>query len=453
MDSPTSSPFLTPNKTKKFDGNIGNNNNNNNIDNKFCPFPPCSVTVLTAPTNSGKSYFLKHIFEHLDLFYPRPVSKIIIVTSHHGIPFYALSPSSPHSPLPPVKEISHEDFSEDLLEKDAILVFEDVQFLTAPIKEAISVFAHHYHLASVFVVTHELVGSPLYKLVKLAHRVVFFLLSGSICEQAEYIIKRFVRQGQDTLTHLKSIVQFVARQEEALLLEINPQKGSHQPHHIALSHLQHLTRERGSFCLLYPSLQKLGTYTGVSGPPKRKLHQRPSSGESQDKLGSWHLKPSHFPSVLADMSRTDFPHPTFVVLPSEAVVRQKPNLEEATKAQTRAEETRCADQDKWESLMTSIEESIEFFFPPQKWKICKGLAKEILSHPEFCVTADGRTIHCVGNEKLVVSLLDFIGVVARQAGPQEKMARPPEWKKYAALVKKLRGRSAPDLLFRNKALL
>ena len=401
----------------------------------FLPFPPGSVTVLTAPTNSGKSFFLKHLLEHLDLFFPRPVSKIVIVNSHHNIPFYPLaSSSSSPDPVPPVEEVNLEDFHTDLLEENAILIFEDVQTLSPVIKEAIDVHAHHSNLAAVFVVTHELVGSPLFKFLNLVHRVVFFLISGSICRQADYIIEKFVKQGRDTNAYLKNVVQFVAREKETLLLEINAQAGNCQPHHLALSHLQSLGRDRG-FCLLYPSLQKLASYLGPHFSPR------------QARAAVWpRVKANHLPKFF-DMDR-DYPEPSFVVLPVQAVVKQKAEMAAADNAET----PRCVEQDKWEAVVQLIEEAIEFYFPQPKWKIAKGLAKEILQNPDFCVTEDGRQIHLRDKKNSTVSLMDFMAAVTRQAGPGEK-ANKPQWKKYPALIKRLRDRTAPDFLFRNKSLI
>lgn len=112
----------------------------------------------------------------------------------------------------------------------------------------------------------------------------------------------------------------------------------------------------------------------------------------------------------------------------------------------------CSDKKQWEETTLLIEESIDRYFPPPRWQKVKNLATEILSHPEMCVKTDGKTFHLKDRPRTEVSMIDFLSVATRRAGPMEKQ-RDPIWKIYTMHVEALIKNNAPKDLFKNKLLI
>jgi hypothetical protein len=56
----------------------------------FLPFPRNCISLLTAPTNSGKSTYLKHILENAHLFFAEPFERVIVINCHALVSTYEL---------------------------------------------------------------------------------------------------------------------------------------------------------------------------------------------------------------------------------------------------------------------------------------------------------------------------------------------------------------------------
>ena len=384
------------------------------------PFPNCSVNVLAGPSSVGKSHFVQHVLRHLPHYFSQPVRKIWVVHCNNIVPEYRFG----ESPLehPHFEQLSLQDFDPVVLEANDLLVFEDLQELTPQIRKVVNVYAHHANLASVFLVTHSVVGNNLFQLLSICHRVLWFLRAAGISRQAFYVCSNFF-QDLETRAYLKTLFGFVERHKNILLLEINPL--ANQPvQHLAISHLAELTK---GYCLLYPHLGSLHSFAEAAVSAVGETPQL-----SPDMTDQFDFGPE-----------TKFPAHTFVAVPAETVLLKKRSKGGG--------QNQCADKSLWDELLGDIELSIEQYFKSNRWLAAKNLAREILSCPEFCLTQDGRTIHLKKWPKSKASLLDYLSLATRRPGPTETSLKP-EWKVFAQFTRVLLQRGAPDSLFRNRLL-
>ena len=383
------------------------------------PFPSCSVNLLAGPSSVGKTHFLKHILSNLSFYYKQSVNHIIVVHCNNIVPIYKFEIPLTHSFF---EQITLEEFDPSRLEENDLVIFEDLQVLTKDIRDTINLYAHHSHLASVFLVTHSLLGnSELFSLIGICHRVLFFLRAVRTGRQAYYVATSFF-QDEETRRYLKKIFGFVERQKNILLLEINP-LASQPVQHLALSHLSQLTE---GYCLVYPHLGNLS--------------------EFQEKY-----PPAKVQRGMADAFRfgpeTTFPPNTYVAVPAESLLAQK-------KAGPEEEESEgpCAEREDWNEAVARIEEMVEHYVKANKLFQAKNLLREILSRPDFCITRDGRSFHLKRTPRAKASLLDYLTLATRRAGPMEQVLSP-DWQVYADVTKYLLDRGAPRSLFSNKLLM
>ena len=228
---------------------------------------------------------------------------------------------------------------------------------------------------------------------------------------------------------------FCQSEKEVLALELNPlasQTKSSPQVVLAFSHLTSLV-DKGYF-LLYPYPHWGKDYT-ANFTAKTLTVVKPKMSEL-------------FP--YEDVSA--FPIPTLVAVPIDSVMQVKASAA-ATTADGEKKKVRCWEETQWEETNEEILELIESYFAPTKWQRIKNLAKEILCNPNFCVKTDGKTFHIRNRQRRTeVSLIDFLAVATRQAGPMER-ERDPTWKMYALHVETLLKNNAPKDLFKNKLLL
>jgi hypothetical protein len=145
-----------------------------------------------------------------------------------------------------------------------------------------------------------------------------------------------------------------------------------------------------------------------------------------------------------EMEMAEIPEPTLVAVPMSMVMQAKPVRQEK-------KEATCSDKKQWEATIQEIEDNIESYFPPPRWQKIKNLAKEILGNSQFCVKTDGKTFHLKDRPRTEVSMIDFLAIATRRAGPMEQQ-RDPTWKVYALHVETLLRNNAPKDLFKNKLL-
>ena len=398
----------------------------------FLPFPRNCISLLTAPTNSGKSTYLQHIVEHAHLFFAEPLNRIIVLNCHSLVSPYQLEqhPSSPW-PLPTIEHYLLEDFHTDVLEANDLLIVEDLQNVTPNIRLLITAITHHVNLAACFIVTHSLLGSSQFELLSHVHKVILFLKSAAVARLALYIVRHFF-VDPNLKTWLKSILATAESQKAIIHLEINPIAGTASSHHLVLSHLLELTQPKG-FCILYPHLNTMNVYQ----------EQEIQSSSQVESLDS---------SVLDTMP--DNLHPdSFILLNAKTVAQWK--TAQASAASEEADT--CAQtigEKEWTQACHALEDLIHDIVPAKNLFKAKSLVKELLKNPDFCLDLSGRTMHLIDRPRVTFSVLDYVLLATRQSGPNEMLkVNDAQYKLYRIVTKMLLRKNTPTQLIKNKVLL
>ena len=443
--------------------------------NLFTPFPARSITLLTGPSSVGKSYYLSRILEHPSLYFAEPPNRIYVVLCNNRVPPYSLNRKQEEeeeeedeeeepAPPPPLIQVPLAEFNTEDLEAGDCLIIEDLQAITPEVRQAINVVTHHYNLNSCFVVTHSLLGNNNFELLSLCHRVIFFLRSSAVSRTAKYVVRNFF-QDTETRNYLLQLIGFCERLGEPLLIETSPLASSGDSlHHIALSHLPHLVTRGYSLVYPHPRMNIL-YHKNQSDPSDLKTDYLNSSREGdqqqqqqQETVGG---------KEEDNTQELQYPPNTFIVFSSQAldIERKRRRLEAAKqkeqqqweeREETAAKGKNCAattEKEEWERLTREIEERIEAYFPSQKHTRVKNLAREILSHPNFCISLDARLVHLKQHQKTTrVPLLDFLAVATRPLGPSENVSRP-DYQAFRKMAQSLLARGTPTHLIKNRFLL
>jgi len=377
---------------------------------EYTVFPRNSVNIIVGPTHIGKTYFVNQLINNSKLYFEGPIDRILIVLCNERVQPLVFSEYLDIA----VDQIPLSEFSPQLLEPNDLVVIDDLQFVTAPIKETFNVGAHHYNLVSLFLITHDVVGGPNFELLRKCHRVFFFMSASANVRQVLYIIRDFYFD-QDIKNYLNKVAGFCEREKEVLALELSPIINSNSKDIrvvLAFSHISLLLSKGYFFLYPYP-------YWG------EKYSTQFSHLASVKTMDSFQV-PEHV-----------VPHPTLVAVPISEIILAKTSGGEAKK------EVKCSEKKQWEDTIQEIEDNIESYFPPPRWQKIKNLAKEILRNTEFCVKTDGKTFHLKERPRTEVSMIDFLAVATRRAGPMEQQ-RDPTWKVYALHV---------DTLLKNLSLI
>lgn len=387
----------------------------------FQPFPKYSVNIITGPTFVGKTYFITQLVNNKHLFFNSPIGRVVVVLCNSRVKSISFDPDLDV----PVEQVLLSDFVIDHLEDNDLVIIDDLQNITPEVKLAISVCAHHQGLASLFVVTHSLLGSSNFELLRLCHRVFVFLGSVANKQLTKYIFDNYY-SDPEIKNYLNRVLNYCARENQVLAIELSPVGPTPQVI-LAFSHLSKLISD--NYCLLYPwpHFGKIFADRFKSRPPVE-------------------LASNMSISFIQNDSAKNLPENTLVALPARFLENQI-----ALTSNSRTQEE-CADRQTWETTLEDIEDNIESFFPVKRWKLCKNMAKEILSNSKFCVTRDGKHFHLIDRPNTKVNLMSFIGLATRKAGPNEKVKRP-EWNVYAPHVQQLLANGTPREIFVNALLL
>lgn len=378
-------------------------------------FPRNSVNILTGPTNVGKTFYITQLVKHHSFYFQTAIDRILIVLCNERV-----QPTDLEIDIT-TEHLYLSDFNEEQLRENDLVIIDDLQTVTDHIRSLISVCAHHYNLASLFVITHSLLGSQNFELLNICHRVFLFTRAASNTRLSHYIIDHF-EHDPETKAYLKTVLSFCARQEDVLVLELNP-IGQQKNPWIALSHLLSLPTAHFAFAYqgVFPSMS-------VDTPNKTRVELGADSTYPFDQ---------------------ELPKNTLVLVPAESVTRITDN----DLAQEQEDESsECADKTLWDQTLLEIEDNIEDFFPSHRWRICKTLAKEVLKTPNVCVTTNGRYIHIIDKPNTKANLLSFLNLATRRTAPKEQV-KGKEWSVYATHVTNLLKHDTPRELFVNKLLL
>ena len=188
----------------------------------FLPFAHSSTTLLTGPSNIGKTTYVKRILENSHLFFEKPIKRVIVINYNPRVTFYTLEqqPDSPW-PLPPVEQYLNGEFQVDTLEEDDCIIFGDLQGIPDDLRTVVNLITHHVKLAHCFVVTHGLLNNTdHFALLQYVHRIVLFTQSKAVCRLARYINATFFTDPE-TKEYLKQIIGVAERHQQILHLELN----------------------------------------------------------------------------------------------------------------------------------------------------------------------------------------------------------------------------------------
>lgn len=396
----------------------------------FDIFPRHSVNLLTGPTSIGKTFFVTHIINHYKTYFASStVKRVFIVLCNERVEPVELS-----SDLDvPIEQVPLSEFQVEHLEEDDLVLLDDVQQLTDTIRLVISVCTHHYNLASLFVVTHSLLGSHNFELLNLCHRVFLFLRAASNTRLTKYIIDNFYAE-KDIKDYLKIVVEFCAREKNILALELNPVAAHKNQHFLAFSHLTHWTKKQNNYFFLYP-MPVYGKEYASNFKHSVTFFKGTEEADNDATSAS---------NVQDTFDISQLPPNTCVAVPAHVITIPDNN--------TLHKGEDCADKTQWEKTLAEIEDNIEDFFPSHKWRHCKNIVKEILKNPNICVTVNGRFFHLHDRPQTKINLISFVSLVTRRAAPTEK-AKTKEWSLYMQHVDNLLRHDTPIELITNKLLL
>lgn len=390
---------------------------------EFHPFPRNSVNLVTGPTSSGKTYFVTQLLNHYRRYFLGPVDRIVVILCNERIQQLSLEPDAEGEAPPEVIQIPLGEFDPDFLQENDLVVIDDLQALTEVVRLSVSVCAHHYNLASLFIVTHSLLGNKRhFELLTLCHRVFLFLKGTANVRLFKYLNSNFF-QDPDIQQALKEIVPFCQRQNQVLCLELNPlaSASSDRLGVLGFSHLPSLVTS--GYFVLYTTKEKAMEYS------EEYAHSR--------------VEPDLAGRFSSQEELTSLPPSALVVVPATSVLASLPETPMGE------QDAKCSDRQQWQDTLEEIEELIESNFVRTRWMVLKNLAKELLKIKSNCFYTDGRHFHKRGKPK--VPLLDFLGTVSRQATINESVEKP-EFKLYRPYVRELRSRGVSSTLLRNKLI-
>jgi hypothetical protein len=433
----------------------------------FYPFKKNSVTVVSAPTNTGKTFLVTHLIKLRKIFFANnPISRVVVVLCNSHIPNQNFNQDF-SEPKPPTKEgekTDDEHPGETLLEKHTrllfaprvpsppqsdievvylrieelvhpndffqegdVVIFEDVQNLTQVLLDTINVSTHHLNLCATFVLCQRVLGTDLFSLIGLVHNVLLLCGSNGVTRFANYLVQNYYHD-LELKDRLKSVISYAQKHQHTVWLEINSLGGNPSPH-LAISAIEQIFPHKDNIfphCLVYPQ------------PNKERLFASAHS--------------DNFVLLEADMPVVkDFPPESYILVPAKHVTQKRRSEDQDENGESG--KPKCARRDQWEYVNREIEKMIQNTFDPKKWKKARNLASEILKNPDFCISDDARLLllKTDKSQKMGVSLMDFLIQCLRQQGPAERPGA--NFGTYANLVQMMLDSATPAGYFNNRALL
>ena len=436
-------------------------------------FPNYSSTLLIGPSYSGKTTFLINILESYPVFFDEKPPTVHVFQNGSAAKFPQLKVAKGLSKLR-IERYDAEEYSDGLLEKGDVVIFEDIAKVTDDIRSCLTVHTHHKGITSFFIV-HSTFRSRLFDIYSLVHRVLFFCANGTVARQAGYVIQthfsdKFIRGI------LKSALAFAEREKEVLQLELNAPAQLRPIQFLAATHVRSLglKTEKLRFAYIFLHPFDKGKLTRLWGHASAALEEIEKGNMEAQKTIPFPL----------DKMPDRIPESAFVLAPAEVVQAWfEADLnsaiaagEEECQSGLESESSAKKQQEKaFNDAANAIQGLIEDTMPARQHFAAKALAKEILKSNAISLSADGREIWITGSEvgqpdyddsesslasleyghdhDYKVPIIDFLSVSTRRTTPQEAKKRGKDWKRYAEIVQQLLLNKCPRLLFKNAALL
>ena len=372
----------------------------------YAPFARCSINVCSCSSNSGKTFFLTQIVRHRQNFFQDPTSiRRILYVNANNRDFGVEAPWS-ESELPGIEvvSLSLEEFKDlnSVLQANDVLIIDDVLQLTDEIQYIVKYGAHHWRLY-VFILNQSCLSSPLYSLVRSAHNLVLLFGNTSTTRLAQHILQSFFF-CTDTKAYLKAIFSIAERQQDTVVLKLNT-VATYRAHAnvLALARVQSLFAPEGDpeatpYCFIYPELGRA------------------------DQLWKERDSKDHFAaSAMAELPLVegDFLDEAFVLLPASRV-RQATAAGQGDAEGDGSDDCLKDKKRQWNEMALFLEKEIERSFPLKRWGPAKNLTRELLRCNDLCVSSDFRTVFLRSRPKTQFSVIDFLNVATRKAGPAER---------------------------------
>ena len=384
----------------------------------FAVFPQCSVNLITCSSNSGKTEFLRRVIGYRYRFFQNPdlIRRVVYVNGNQRDLTIQHPWSNDQESLEFVS-LALDEFSDfaNVLQSNDLLVLDDILQLNEAVQFIVKYAAHHFQLASVFVVTQSCLGSPLYSLIGSVHNLVLLFGNSATTRLAQHLIQSFFL-CTDTKAYLKSIFGIAEKKQSSVVLKLNA-VASYRPssHILALTDVQQLFDSNAAYCWAYPELSYRET-----------METRASSYQAEMPLQGEGL------------------HEAFVLLPASRVKK----IPESTPT---SQDDCLKDKEKqWNDMTRFLEMEIESTFPFKKWNVAKNLCRELLRCNELCISLDYRTVFIRDRPKLAYSIVDFLMAASRKAGPGETEHKVSV---YKPLVQVLMRHHVPQTFIVNKLML
>jgi len=386
----------------------------------YSVFPQCSVNLITCSSNSGKTHFLHQVIHHRHRFFQHSdsIKRVVYVNGNQRDltvqhPWAEDSEESLEFISLALDEFS--DFA-SVLQSNDLLVLDDILQLSESIQFVVKYGAHHFQLASVFVVTQSCLGSPLYSLVGSVHNLVLLFGNSATTRLAQHLVQTFFL-CTDTKTYLKSIFGLAEKSQSIVILKVNA-VASYRPSSqvLALTDVQRLFDPTTAYCWVYPE-----------------LNHKDSIEEAM----------ANYQAEMPASFQGNHLNEAFVLLPASRVKKM---------TETNASPDECLkdEEKKWNDMTRFLEMEIESTFPFKKWNMAKNLARELLRCNELCISPDYRTVFVRDKPKLAFSIVDFLMAATRKAGPGETVHKVNV---YKPLVQVLLKHHVPHTFIVNKLML
>jgi len=401
------------------------------------PFPLCSVNLITCSSNSGKTHFLDQVIRHRDRFFqsPQSIKRIVFVNGNqrdlsvqhpwaNPTDDYSLEPDTNNSIGLGVVSLSLDDFVDiaTILKPYDILILDDILKLNDDIQFIVKYGAHHYSLTAVFIVTQSCLSSPLYSLLSPVHSIVLLFGNSTTTRLAQHLI-HFFFFCNDTKKYLRSIFALAEKKHDTVILKLNT-VASNKFHStiLAFTRVQQLfaTPPRIPYCFMYPELSFIES-----------LSQNMSE------------------SIEAHLPIEDDEHlsEAFVLVP----VRHVKKIQKDTLSVNDNGKLCGSDKEaQWNEMNRYLKTEIENAFPFKRWMPAINLVREMLQCDDFCISSDYRTISTRQHPKRLYSIIDFLNIATRKAGPGESRDKVEH---YRPLVQVLLRHNIPQTFLINKLLL
>lgn len=383
----------------------------------IAPFPHSSVNLISCTSNSGKTFFLDQVIRHRRHFFPRSndITRLVYV-SGNSRDSSGECPWSEESLHLEIISLSLEEFSNYTthLEANTLLVVDDILKSNSDIEFIVRYAANHYSLAAVFLVTQSSLSSSLYSLIPTVHNIILLFGNSNTTRLAQHLVQTFFLCSE-TKKYLKSIFGLAEKQHDIVVLKLNSVASDRLYSSIlAFCQVRHLF-DSIPYCIVYPELGHLDSLTPAM----------PQSFSAQLPIEEEYLNEA------------------FVLLPASRVQKQKeqsdPNML-----------CRDAKEDKWNEMAMLLEDEIKSAFNYKRWNAAKNLARSMLVCPSFCFSENARTVAIENKPKKLYSVIDFINVATRRAGPGE---RPEKLSEYKPLMQVLLRNNVPRSYIINRLLL